>query len=246
MRSTPEELTLASPLKWNLPPMDCERSLVVPNQQRSHHSLARTGRVHRWLAGAACVCAFALPFTVAWVKDGTAESRASLTAESTVSRPAIARLPQQTGSNHAVDAAHAASMMLVGTLLIGVGSVVRRPVPQHGSGLDQRPERNADVAGRPLNCAPQQLEELTTALTADEAQRVLDRRTIIRTPPPGRCLHDHPCTSLALARRRTTLHDRPTICGQAARHSHGRLRPTINGQDRTLRQTEAVTPNLAY
>jgi len=126
MRSTPEELTLASPLKWNLPPMDCERSLVVPNQQRSHHSLARTGRVHRWLAGAACVCAFALPFTVAWVKDGTAESRASLTAESTVSRPAIARLPQQTGSNHAVDAAHAASMMLVGTLLIGVGSVVRR------------------------------------------------------------------------------------------------------------------------
>jgi hypothetical protein len=82
--------------------------------------------MHRWLTAAACVCAFALPFTVAWVRDGSAESRAVLTASAShVATPVVARLPSQ-AANHAVDGTHAASMMVVGTLLVGIGSMVRR------------------------------------------------------------------------------------------------------------------------
>lgn len=105
--------------------MDCERSLVGPNQHTARRSIARS-RVHRWLAGVACVCAFALPFTVAWVRDGSAESRIALAASTSHAvGPVVARLPGQT-DDRTVDVAHAASMMLVGTLLIGIGSVVRR------------------------------------------------------------------------------------------------------------------------
>ena len=50
----------------------------------------------------------------------------SLTASAShVATPVVVRLPGQ-ASNHAVDVTHAASMMVVGTLLIGIGSMVRR------------------------------------------------------------------------------------------------------------------------
>ena len=49
-------------------PMDCERSLVGPNHPIARRALGRTAHTNRWLAGAACVCAFSLPLTVAWVR----------------------------------------------------------------------------------------------------------------------------------------------------------------------------------
>ena len=85
-----------------------------------------------WLGAAACLCAFALPFTVAWVRDGSAESRIAPVASASAAAPVVLRLPVHAdgGSAHgdggSVDVPHAVSMMLVGTLLIGIGSVVRR------------------------------------------------------------------------------------------------------------------------
>jgi hypothetical protein len=83
--------------------------------------------MHRWVAGAACLCAFSLPFTVAWVRDGSAaESRTHLAATTThVMTSGVTRLPGHTADSTG-DLGHAASMMLVGTLLVGIGSMVRR------------------------------------------------------------------------------------------------------------------------
>ena len=83
--------------------------------------------VHRWLGVVACLCAFALPFTVAWVRDGSAESRIAPVASAShaSAAPVVLRLPGH-ADGRSLDVPHAVSMMLVGTLLIGIGSVVRR------------------------------------------------------------------------------------------------------------------------
>jgi hypothetical protein len=73
-----------------------------------------------------CACAFALPLTVAWVRDGSAESRTMLASSTTQVVVPVAAPLSHDASGHTIDAAHAASMMLVGTLLIGIGSMVRR------------------------------------------------------------------------------------------------------------------------
>lgn len=106
--------------------MDCERSLVGPNHPIARRALGRTAHTNRWLAGAACVCAFSLPLTVAWVRDGSAESRSALTATTNhVVTPLRVQFPVRTGERVG-DVVDAATMMAVGTLLVGLGSMVRR------------------------------------------------------------------------------------------------------------------------
>src|SRR5262245_8243502 len=102
---------MASPLNLIGLPMDCERSLVAPNHRTARRSIPRTAHMHRWVAGAACVCALALPFTVAWVRDGAAESRTALTetesrtaltaTTSHAITPAIVHVPVRTGDRSA-------------------------------------------------------------------------------------------------------------------------------------------------
>jgi hypothetical protein len=63
--------------------------------------------------------------TVAWVRDGS-ESRSALTATTNhVVTPVRVRVPVRT-SERLGDVVDAATMMAVGTLLVGLGSMVRR------------------------------------------------------------------------------------------------------------------------
>jgi negative regulator of sigma E activity len=76
-------------------------------------------RVPTRMALAACVMAAAIPALVAFSRE--ADASATVESELAVATPAVMSPPGWTS-----DAAHSASMLIVGTLLIGVGSAIRR------------------------------------------------------------------------------------------------------------------------
>jgi hypothetical protein len=84
-----------------------------------------TRAVHRYrvptrMALAACVMAAAIPALVAFSRE--ADAAATVESELAVATPAV----MSTTPGWTSDAAHSASMLIVGTLLIGVGSAIRR------------------------------------------------------------------------------------------------------------------------
>jgi hypothetical protein len=79
-------------------------------------------RVPTRMALAACVVAAAIPALVAFSRE--ADAAATVESELAVATPAVmSTTPPGWGTS---DAAHSASMLIVGTLLIGVGSAIRR------------------------------------------------------------------------------------------------------------------------
>ena len=77
-------------------------------------------RVPTRMALAACVIAAAIPALVAFSRE--ADAAATVESELAVATPAV----MSTTPGWTSDAANSASMLIVGTLLIGVGSAIRR------------------------------------------------------------------------------------------------------------------------
>jgi hypothetical protein len=95
--------------------------------RKTFHTFARTmrktvhiSRVPIRLAIVACVMAAAIPAVVAFTRDVDAATPSSETPLA-VATPAVLRTPAWTS-----EAAHSASMLVVGALLIGAASAIRR------------------------------------------------------------------------------------------------------------------------
>ena len=108
---------------------DTDREMRVVTQviRKTLHTFARAMRrgVHIYrvptgLALVACVMAAAIPAVVAFTRDVDAATPSSET-QLAVATPAVVRTPGWTS-----EAAHSASMLVVGTLLIGAASAIRR------------------------------------------------------------------------------------------------------------------------
>jgi hypothetical protein len=106
---------------------DREERVVTQVIRKTFHSLVRSMRrgVHIYrvptrLALVACVIAAAIPAVVAFTRDVDAATPSSETPLS-VATPAVVRTPAWTS-----EAAHSASMLIVGALLIGAASAIRR------------------------------------------------------------------------------------------------------------------------
>jgi hypothetical protein len=81
---------------------------------------------------AVCLIAVLLPVTVLFSREGEAASQAAIHSDAIPSELALSIAPSPvvvtTAPGWTGDAAQSASMVLVGTLLIGLGSLVRRSV----------------------------------------------------------------------------------------------------------------------
>jgi uncharacterized membrane protein len=82
---------------------------------------------------AVCLTAVLLPVTVLFSREGEAASQAAIHSDAIPSELALSIAPSPvvvttTAPGWTGDAAQSASMVLVGTLLIGLGSLVRRSV----------------------------------------------------------------------------------------------------------------------
>jgi hypothetical protein len=81
---------------------------------------------------AVCLTAVLLPVTVLFSREGDVPTQAAIHSDAIHSELALSIAPSQvivtTAPDWTGDAAQSASMVLVGTLLIGLGSLVRRSV----------------------------------------------------------------------------------------------------------------------
>lgn len=119
------ELAVASSL--NLSTSDREMRVVTQVIRKTLHTIVRTLRtgVHIYRAPTrmllvACVMAAAIPAVVVFTR-GVDAAAASAEAPLAVATPAVVRAPAWTSG-----AAHSASMLVVGSLLIGAASAIRR------------------------------------------------------------------------------------------------------------------------
>ena len=119
------ELTVASSLNQSL--VNREMRVVTQVIRKTLHTIARTLRkaVHIYRAptrmlAVACVMAAAIPAVVVFTR-GVDAAAASAEAPIAIATPAVVRGPGWTSG-----AAHSASMLVVGSLLIGAASAIRR------------------------------------------------------------------------------------------------------------------------
>jgi hypothetical protein len=111
----------------NLCDTDREERVVTQVIRKTFHTFARTMRrgVHIYrvptrLALVGCVMAAAIPVVIAFTRDVDAATPTNETPLA-VATPAVVRTPAWTSG-----AAHSASMLVVGTLLIGAAAAIRR------------------------------------------------------------------------------------------------------------------------